>query len=285
LTADASWFSNVPFFSYCTICFAPLLITFFVALYQGNFSINKAPATLKDALDTYEIERAKSKFGFPKDQLLQQQQQQQQAAAAAAAAATNNGGGAETFKHSPSNSTSNPTSAKKTPPQMNNHVPNNGTGSTTNTKQEMPAHPYPDRTSSTNGYVPSRKHDLPIHPTAQALKTASTSNAITSMSMLNPMSTHLLTKPTTNNLLSMPPPTATQGLQRSALFLGNEQRGLELELERPSTSSGRKSSIGGGVYQGPLVTPVSAKRPPLISVQNMDPTSQKKQNVNPYLSR
>ena len=39
------------------------------SLYQGNFSINKAPTTLKDALDNYDIERANSKFGFPKDQI------------------------------------------------------------------------------------------------------------------------------------------------------------------------------------------------------------------------
>ena len=39
------------------------------SLYQGNFSINKAPTTLKDALDNYDIDRANSKFGFPKDQI------------------------------------------------------------------------------------------------------------------------------------------------------------------------------------------------------------------------
>jgi hypothetical protein len=38
-----------------------------VALYQGNFSISKAPVTLKDALDKLDIERANTKFGFPKD--------------------------------------------------------------------------------------------------------------------------------------------------------------------------------------------------------------------------
>ena len=37
------------------------------SLYQGNFSINKAPTTLQDALDKYDIERANTKFGFPKD--------------------------------------------------------------------------------------------------------------------------------------------------------------------------------------------------------------------------
>ena len=39
------------------------------SLYQGNFSMNKAPTTLKDALDKYDIERANTKFGFPKDQV------------------------------------------------------------------------------------------------------------------------------------------------------------------------------------------------------------------------
>ena len=37
------------------------------SLYQGGFNMSKAPATLKGALDAYDIERAKSKFGFDKD--------------------------------------------------------------------------------------------------------------------------------------------------------------------------------------------------------------------------
>lgn len=45
-----------------------ILLPPITALYQGNFSINKAPTSLKDALDKYEIERANAKFGFPKDQ-------------------------------------------------------------------------------------------------------------------------------------------------------------------------------------------------------------------------
>jgi len=36
-------------------------------LYESSFSINKAPTTLKDALNNYDIERANSKFGFEKD--------------------------------------------------------------------------------------------------------------------------------------------------------------------------------------------------------------------------
>lgn len=38
------------------------------SLYQGNFNVNKAPRTLKEALDQAYIERANTKFGFPKDQ-------------------------------------------------------------------------------------------------------------------------------------------------------------------------------------------------------------------------
>ena len=54
-------------------CETILLISFFItttftALYQGNFGISKAPVSLKDALDKYDIERANSKFGFVKDQ-------------------------------------------------------------------------------------------------------------------------------------------------------------------------------------------------------------------------
>jgi hypothetical protein len=43
----------------------PLLLI--IALYQGNFSIKSAPNSLKEALDQYDIQRAKTKFGFPKD--------------------------------------------------------------------------------------------------------------------------------------------------------------------------------------------------------------------------
>jgi len=38
------------------------------SLYESGFSVNKAPTTLKEALDRYDIERANTKFGFPKDQ-------------------------------------------------------------------------------------------------------------------------------------------------------------------------------------------------------------------------
>ncbi|GFH48392.1 hypothetical protein CTEN210_04868 [Chaetoceros tenuissimus] len=36
-------------------------------LYDGSFSVNKAPRSLKEALTTHDIDRAKSKFGFDKD--------------------------------------------------------------------------------------------------------------------------------------------------------------------------------------------------------------------------
>ena len=57
------------------------------ALYGGTFTKKNAPATLKDALDKYEIERANSKFGFPKDQ---QKAASIVASEAAAAIATTN---------------------------------------------------------------------------------------------------------------------------------------------------------------------------------------------------
>ena len=46
-----------------------LLFLFFnetLALYSGNFNINKAPVSLKDALDKYDIHRCNTKFGFNK---------------------------------------------------------------------------------------------------------------------------------------------------------------------------------------------------------------------------
>lgn len=48
------------------------------SLYDGSFSISKAPRTLKDALNHYEIDRAKSKFGFEKDRVKDHVQHQDQ---------------------------------------------------------------------------------------------------------------------------------------------------------------------------------------------------------------
>ena len=45
------------------------------ALYHDGFNANNAPPTLKDALNTLDIERAKSRFGFEKDRKVVQQQQ------------------------------------------------------------------------------------------------------------------------------------------------------------------------------------------------------------------
>ena len=39
------------------------------SLYDTSFTLNKAPGSLKDALNTHAIERAKSKFGFDKDRV------------------------------------------------------------------------------------------------------------------------------------------------------------------------------------------------------------------------
>jgi len=44
------------------------------ALYHDGFNANNAPPTLKDALNTLDIERAKSRFGFEKDRKVVQQQ-------------------------------------------------------------------------------------------------------------------------------------------------------------------------------------------------------------------
>jgi hypothetical protein len=38
-----------------------------LALYQGNFTISKAPVSLQEALDSHAIERANTKFGFARD--------------------------------------------------------------------------------------------------------------------------------------------------------------------------------------------------------------------------
>jgi len=54
------------------------------ALYHDGFNANNAPPTLKDALNTLDIERAKSRFGFDKDRKVVVQQQQQSASSSSA---------------------------------------------------------------------------------------------------------------------------------------------------------------------------------------------------------
>lgn len=43
------------------------------SLYHDGFNVNKAPGTLKDALETLDIERAKSRFGFDKNRAVASQ--------------------------------------------------------------------------------------------------------------------------------------------------------------------------------------------------------------------
>ncbi len=60
------------------------------SLYDTSFTLNKAPGSLKDALNTYEIERAKSKFGFEKDRIKAKQNREEMIQGNTGNAAANN---------------------------------------------------------------------------------------------------------------------------------------------------------------------------------------------------
>lgn len=311
---------------YCTtLRFSPCAFLFRFhacsALYQGNFSINKAPTSLKDALDRTDIDRANTKFGFPKDQVKahppsppfpqaskpsahvvaqqsmappqQQYSSNHGRAPSSAPKSTNN-----TNHHGPGPPVSRPSAEAVQGPSYNNHQ-----------YQAIATHLQNSRMDPVNSKNQTQKHSH--HPTNQNNKGNSYTNKQHQQTAANPShsANHNHSNPGLNNTATAvtkastvaatagpysmpPPPTAADAL--SSLFKGNENS-QNLIPHRPNTSNGRRDSdssrrisIGDGlpIQQASLVTPAAAatngKRPPFTNIQNMDPTMHKKQHVNPY---
>lgn len=296
-----------------------------IALYQGNFTISKAPTTLKDALDKYDIERANAKFGFPKDQTHQQKAQAAtalqppsrpplqppvppSAAGNVPLAAT----GSAVVPHANATIKQEPSSHKPTPvqgvkPDPPRRVSDQGYAPhqrkmATTAPPPQARQSRPPRRVSDQGYAPTTNREYPKQPTiAPTPKVAHvTANRTVGSTATSTAGSHQEGYPSSNHnsrpgplaspackshtTLQMPPPTPSQGLFQSSLF-GGGNHDEPPPLARPSTSSGRKS-MDAGVAPAPLVTPVTLKRPPLVQVQDLDPSSvsglKKPNNFNPY---
>ena len=276
-----------------------------VALYQGNFSINSAPNSLQEALDQYEIQRAKTKFGFPKDQAVATKSDKELAANMGVtidnipASAVKAGGPAT--KHPE------PTKPKAPVPPFNSNAAsmsvNAAAAKTMNPHASQTPKTVNPRVSQTPGVYNAGKH-VSITPgvpsTSKSVVSAERSRAPDAPQVPSfagreqpPQST-----------ASHPPPTATQVLQSSALFkLSTFTAGKNtmqsgpmpaatfdenippidfdaLDRERPSTSTGHKQPAIGAL-QGHF----SAGKRSLDEVtESQSYQARKIPNLNPYLS-
>jgi hypothetical protein len=266
------------------------LFTLFVlsALYQGNFSINSAPNSLKEALDQYDIQRAKTKFGFPKDR---------------AAAAKSEAGVAATSNI--------PASAIKQAagtPSVNNSKPKapvpsfHGNAASANAHVTKTAKPLITQTPSVSN--PRASHQTPSVPNAaSAAKPVVTAERSVKppgpqQQQAPPFASRERPQPPFASRGQPPPPTSTQGLQSSSLFklqqyaAGNNTAVVQseakpahdenippidfdaLDRERPNTSMGREGP-GVGALSG-------AKRPLEATAESQSSQARKASNLNPY---
>lgn len=266
------------------------VLTLFVlsALYQGNFSINSAPNSLKEALDQYDIQRAKTKFGFPKDRV----------------AAAKSEAGVETTNNIPASAIK---QAALTP-------------SVNNTKPKAPVPPFHGNAASANVHAtkttkplitqaPSVSNPLASHQTPSISNAASAAKRVVTaersvkppgpqQQQAPPFTSRERPQPPFASRGQPPPPTSTQGLQSSSLFklsqysAGNNTAAVrseakpahdenippidfdDLDRERPNTSMGREGP-GIGALSG-------AKRPLEASGESQSIQARKAPNLNPY---
>jgi hypothetical protein len=112
----------------------------YLALYSGAFTINNAPTSLKDALDKYDIERANTKFGFPKDQVYPE--------------TINNNSNIENIPPPQPNTETKPTSCVARPPLIRKvPVSINGVLKASNAQQPPPAATDASKTSMLFSYT------------------------------------------------------------------------------------------------------------------------------------
>eukprot|EP00984_Skeletonema_dohrnii_P006794 scaffold2425_cov76-Skeletonema_dohrnii-CCMP3373.AAC.10 len=205
------------------------------SLYHDDFSVNKAPNTLKDACDMLDLERAKGRFGFDKDRkkmIPAQQQQQQSTAVTSSVAATTTtttttsqtavkGGG---LQHSHNNNYTKPPPplyvggcVAQTQQQTPRTVQSNGSNQQPKTKNSNASKPYvtphhgmmnSNRTPG-NGIAPSRP------ATAIAATSKVNENA-------NPQTTKLLPPPKTGGLNLPKRPGTSRGVGNNSSLGGDE---------------------------------------------------------------
>ena len=246
------------------------------SLYHDDFSVNKAPNTLKDACDMLDLERAKGRFGFDKDRkkmIPAQQQQQQQSTAvtsSVAVAATTTttsqtavkGGGG--LQHSHNNNYTKPPpplyvggcvaqTQQQTPRTVQSTVSNQP-----KTKNSNASKPYvtphhgmmnSNRTPG-NGIAPSRP------ATAIAATSKVNENA-------NPQTTKLLPPPKTGGLNLPKRPGTSRGVGNNNSLGGDEVMkafyGSSSDVAA-TTAAPSMFERGGGMSQALMTSQQSLKR-------------------------
>ena len=276
--------------------------TLLAALYDSAFSINKAPTTLKEALDRYDIDRANVKFGFAKDH-------KQTSPAVGRDSSTNNVPGQRQPPETvPSGPVVNPVawqrnSSRNSEPSTTSHVgpvlPLVPQGPPTDCRQILPEIP-----------VPTLADRLPVGPRSHqpsppaTIRSASTPTCPNPPTPIQATSTQSCPVPSTSSV-AMPPPTPTDSLRNSGIFSFHTDHDRDHDHStastndsippRPVSSYGKPSRTGLGgesvrsynSHPPPLVTPtaqqqqphqqsIGQKRPALQSVGNLDPSQTKK---------
>jgi hypothetical protein len=132
-----------------------LLLFTYLALYSGTFTINKAPTSLKDALDKYDIERANAKFGFSKDQVYPE--------------TINNNSNIENIPLPQPNTETKPISCVARPPLIRNvPVSINGVLKASNAQQPPPAATDASKTSMLFSYTEDTAQEPSKQPGASS---------------------------------------------------------------------------------------------------------------------
>lgn len=238
------------------------------SLYQGNFNINNAPKSLQEALDQYDQERARVKFGEIRTNALSRTSNgRHETAASVLPATTQKVVSVQATPHVVSISMSMPSSAK--------HPSPDGTSAAVLPKFDhnvvpklhhsvtQQRHSLPERLSTV---VAQQQQQPSMVGTATILAVAATTTTLEQQqrsplmnsSVVNTMTT-MNKKPATANqqqhmhdhprppiiVHNNPPLTAAQGLQNSMFTTGssnNKINGSSDWLPRPETSAGRRKA-------------------------------------------
>lgn len=235
------------------------------SLYQGTFSINKAPNTLQQALDQYAIDRANHKFGVPTNQTWRTPQQGSPVIVKKAAplATTKTELGNPTKEVAPMQNVYRKSDPIKPivpipnarPPTQNVYQKKTITppipGPQPRTSINVTILPAPIRTAASTS-VPAKSASMqtpvqPIH-TKPIIPASTPAQAMSTIPMVTPGAMH-------------PPPTPGQRLLESNLFglntnLEDQPPISKVNINRPATSTGlhqqpkQLSDSGGGPFAG-----------------------------------
>eukprot|EP00544_Gedaniella_sp_CCMP2646_P000174 CAMPEP_0202509328 /NCGR_PEP_ID=MMETSP1361-20130828/52715_1 /ASSEMBLY_ACC=CAM_ASM_000849 /TAXON_ID=210615 /ORGANISM="Staurosira complex sp., Strain CCMP2646" /LENGTH=489 /DNA_ID=CAMNT_0049143545 /DNA_START=44 /DNA_END=1513 /DNA_ORIENTATION=- len=291
------------------------------SLYQGNFSIKSAPNSLKEALDQYDIQRAKTKFGFLKDR-----------------AATSDADLAASVGLTIDNTCSIPASAGHQEHTASNMVPpkapvppfNNNTAAVTKAinplvsqtpqgvrsalvsqqtpsayilvnadkRQQQQAPPPPPPPFASRQSQQQHQQQPPVDASLGQSAQPVQAPGVSQQQQQPPPPFASRQKPQqqppfTSSQGGKPPPTSTQGLQSSALFklpafaAGNNateatMRDENVPPERPTTSSGNKPPSIGALIATNNAQGTKRSLDPAAASSQSQTIRNKAPNANPY---